>query len=113
MGSPAAWPGFRKKLHGHIALVRGNHDRAADFMVDTVGVESALENVVVLVDGVRIWLNHYPLAEPETELDHRGRAGDIRVRSGVANVGVDVWDFRPVSLERLQEAVDATGGGIS
>lgn len=123
MGPPVAWSAFRRKVHGQLALIRGNHDRAADYMIETVGFVESHENVVVVVDGVRLWLNHYPLPH-ESDADQRGRRGLVRpdppepydialcghvhqtwkLREGVINVGVDVWDFKPISLADILAA---------
>jgi len=124
MGAASAWAGFRERLQGRLILVRGNHDRAAKFMVEEVGFESAVDNVVVTVDGVRLWLNHYPPAADRSDVDHRGRQGYVRplapepydvalcghvhqlwrIRDGVINVGVDRWSFAPISLGQVLEA---------
>lgn len=33
--------------------------------------EDVVANVVVEIDGVRCWLNHYPIAEGDDDRDHR------------------------------------------
>jgi calcineurin-like phosphoesterase family protein len=127
MGPTHAWSEFRRRLHGRIILIRGNHDRAGDYMVKQVGFAEAHENIVVEVDGVQCWLNHYPPAV-DGEEDHRGRRDYTRpeppgpydialcghihqlwqVRDGVVNVGVDVWDYRPISLADISSGRESS-----
>jgi len=120
MGDAQRWPEYRAALNGRIVLVLGNHDRSAEKML-AIGIDEVVSNVVVVVEGVRCWLNHYPPAEDGT--DYKGRplgrpkapssydlalCGHIhekwRVRDGMVNVGVDVWAYAPVLLSALLEA---------
>lgn len=124
MGDRERWPDFVVGLNGRISIVLGNHDASAQTMRD-VGFDEVHENVVVEVDGRKLWLNHYP---PQTTdgADHRGRRGYVRpkppgpydialcghihekwqVRDGVVNVGVDCWSFRPITLDEIVAALD-------
>lgn len=113
MGPPSEWSKFCKKLRGHKVLVRGNHDRNADFMRE-IGFDAVHDNIVVEIDGVRVWMNHYPI-ESHDERDlkrpiapsaydvalcgHVHRA--FEVRAGVVNVGVDVWNYAPTTLPQI------------
>lgn len=118
MGEPDDWPKFCKRLNGYKILVRGNHDRSAEKML-AVGFDEVHDNIVREIDGVRMWMNHYPL---NNEDDVRGKrrppapspydialCGHIhqhwRVKSGCVNVGVDVWGFRPISLAEIQSVL--------
>jgi calcineurin-like phosphoesterase family protein len=125
MGDPSRWPSYRSQLRGKIVLVRGNHDRYLSRVVDKMQLASVVENVVVTVEGVRCWLNHYPPTP-----DHRGlvkrpvtpEAYDValcghvhnawRVAARVVNVGVDVWGFRPIGLRDLLEARSQREGDL-
>jgi calcineurin-like phosphoesterase family protein len=93
MGDPIEWPKWVIKLNGRITLVS--------------------------VDGSRLWLNHFP---PSAYFEERGRprkyvrpeppaAYDIALcghvhekwttYDNVVNVGVDRWNFTPISLEQI------------
>lgn len=114
MGDPNGWPQYRAPLNGRIVLVRGNHDRKIDGVLDWMQLEDVVENVIVDIDGVQCWLNHYPLVEDDEDRDYRGRRNLIRpaapgkydlalcghihekwtVKGGCVNVGVDRWNMR-------------------
>jgi calcineurin-like phosphoesterase family protein len=121
MGKPEFWPGFRAGLNGSIVLIHGNHDGTKTKMLNDVGFDRVEENIVVDVDGVALWLNHYPVATPDDEPKYRLRppaladydialCGHIhqywRKRAGCVNVGVDVWGFRPISVRDILSVPD-------
>jgi calcineurin-like phosphoesterase family protein len=118
MGDPIEWPKWVIKLNGRITLVLDNHDRSVETMLG-IGFAEVVENVVVSVDGSRLWLNHFP---PSAYFEERGRprkyvrpeppaAYDIALcghvhekwttYDNVVNVGVDRWNFTPISLEQI------------
>lgn len=122
MGDVEAWPGFCQRLNGTKILLRGNHDKGQEQMLE-VGFTYVHENIVVDIDGQRVWMNHYPI---DNTLDRRGyrrpvapAAWDIavcghihqhwKVRDNCVNVGVDVWDFKPVSLQQVRDALEREG----
>lgn len=111
MGLPDRWPAYRAELNGRIVLVRGNHDRHLRRVVDMMNLADVAENVVVEIDGVRCWLNHYPptpdhqgvvkrpAAPGPYDLALCGHVHDAwRVSGETVNVGIEVWDFRPIRL---------------
>jgi calcineurin-like phosphoesterase family protein len=118
MGSPVAWPKFTSRLYGHKILVPGNHDRDRGEML-AIGFNQVLDvNVVVNIDGVLAWLNHYPLKDETARKFVRPPApaeydialcGHVhqhwKVKQGVVNVGVDVWDFTPISIRQALDAL--------
>ena len=118
MGDVEACPKFCGRLHGTKNLVRGNHEKGYERML-AVGFAEVLENVVVEIDGTRVWMNHYPT---DNSVDHRGYVrpnapgpydiavcGHIhqkwKVKDRCVNVGVDVWDFKPISLADVRAAL--------
>lgn len=120
-GPRERWPGILGALQGRKILCLGNHDRKATYMIEQVGFEDAFRNRVVEVDGVRLWLHHYPT---NNALDQRGfqrppapeeydvaLCGHIhqlwKLRDGCVNVGVDVWDFTPIVLDEILTAANA------
>lgn len=121
MGMPDRWPEYRAALNGRIVLVRGNHDRHMRRVLSAMNFTDVVENVVVELDGIRCWLNHYPPTP-----DHRGivkrpsapgpydlaLCGHVhnswQVFDGVVNVGADVWGFRPIRVADALAARDAS-----
>ncbi len=114
MGLPDNWAALCAQLNGTRILVRGNHDRSVDFM-RAVGFHEVVRNDIITVDGVRLWLHHYPARRPGQTGPARAPApgaydialcGHVhdawRVNAdGCVNVGVDVWDFAPIDLPRI------------
>lgn len=94
------------KLNGQIIMVGGNHDRRRA-AIRRAGVE--LENQLCInIDGRRLFLRHRPACDRSYWqgadfhiCGHVHDAWKIRYAYGKAgviiNVGVDVWEFKPVS----------------
>lgn len=97
---------YRGRLNGDIIFVKGNHDRNNK-------IKTVLEWAAIKLGGQDILLVHDP-ASPivsfapgnKCELIFCGHVHDAWKfnRHGimdVVNVGVDVWDFRPVSINEI------------
>jgi calcineurin-like phosphoesterase family protein len=90
------------RLNGDIILIKGNHDKKQS-------IKTIIDSMVVYYNGHRIWLTHYPeWANPlmVTLAGHVHEKWKINYpakRRGfpIVNMGVDVWDFRPISLEEI------------
>lgn len=113
-GGVHKWELILSRLNGKKALVQGNHDdrRAKRFLptMDTAEINS--------LDGIAVKLSHYPYAPIEPDEDQRyleRRLVDdgswllhghvhcqYKVRRNMINVGVDVWDYYPVSFEEIK-----------
>jgi calcineurin-like phosphoesterase family protein len=118
MGNKEDMPRILKRLNGRKILIRGNHDANTGKMLEA-GFDEVLDsNVVVDVDGVAVWMNHYPVAsEDQRDLRRPPAPGEYdvalcghihqtwRVKAGVCNVGVDVWNFYPISIEQIIAAL--------
>jgi calcineurin-like phosphoesterase family protein len=126
LGAPETWAKYAHRLRGRKLLVPGNHDRLRITNAGekkAAGFEVLDPNIVVSVDGLNIWLNHFPLRAHDRRGYSRPPApaeydvalcGHVhqhwRVGDGIVNVGVDVWDFRPISLTEILTALtEATG----
>jgi calcineurin-like phosphoesterase family protein len=105
------------RLNGHKIMIRGNHDKSKvnDFPV-------VLESALMYIAGQRVVLSHYPYGveivegmredrfldrrPPEKGLwlihGHCHEKWKIKVDTKEINVGVDVWDFYPVSKRTLE-----------
>lgn len=91
-------------IPGRKHLVLGNHDRS---WVRNLPWDSMTQMADVLVDGRRLCLCHYPMITFPG-----GRRGGLQLFGHVhqnwhgtrnsVNVGVDMWDFRPVTLPEIE-----------
>lgn len=120
---PEEWGKIVYRLNGRKLLVPGNHDRVRVSKRGekrASGFEVLGDNIIVTIEDRALWLNHYPSASddprhllrpaPPGEYDVAlcGHVhGAWTVNAGVVNVGVDVWDFRPISLAQILEALES------
>jgi len=110
-----AWGVGRKRLEdlvmtlkGRIRLVPGNHDRKIARMLRG-GFIDVSESLVI---GTDVVLCHYPLASwPRmrhgTLMLHGHCHGTLPPRDRRVDVGVDSWDFRPVSIDEIENKENA------
>lgn len=100
--------GLLKKLNGAKHLVLGNHDEMKPFRYVNVGftsVHTSLE-LILEIDGKRrkFLLNHDPcvwdLVPDDTVLlcGHVHNLFKILPQKDTINIGVDVWNYKPVSI---------------
>lgn len=104
------------RLHGYKILVRGNHDtQHTDAKWKKLGFCEVLTNHLIRIGDTPMWLSHFPYAGQQH--DHRSfdaqlpDDGSVLLHGHVhrawthhgrmINVGVDVWDFSPVSEETI------------
>lgn len=110
------------RLNGRKNLVRGNHDDVkTDEKAWRLGYTLFVSKArVALSDGTEVNLSHYPYVGDSTETDrfldrrlpddgswllhgHVHREWKIRVPQ--INVGVDVWDYKPVSEAQILDLI--------
>lgn len=98
---------YLPRLNGHKILILGNHDHK-NRVKKAVGWHSIHEILKVKVDeqsiilchyGMRVWRNSHHGYLHFYGHSHGNLGGD----SQSLDVGVDCWDFRPVSLEEIRE----------
>lgn len=102
-------------LPGNKIFFKGNH---------TGHPKTIIDSMVIRHEGHRIHLNHYPeLASPDmvSLVGHVHEKWKVRyphnryISGGtgfpVVNVGVDVWDFRPVSLPMILKSIEENPNG--
>lgn len=94
-------------LNGYKFLIRGNHDRSVKAMKECgfseVWKYHILEPPVV---PIVVAMSHHPRAitVPGGTISLCGHSHEkMKMKEGVLNVGVDVWDFRPVSLQQVMK----------
>lgn len=120
-----AFGGIRKYapyLNGEIILVRGNHDRNSD--IKDCGLK-IVQNLDFEYDGIKFKMNHRPVFTPGTndpynDCEHRSiiklkdyhwiLCGHVhekwRIFQKNINVGTDIWDFKPVSIDKIMELIN-------
>ena len=104
------WPmvkGWVNKLNGKHVLILGNHDKLNPFTYEKCGFHSVhtyLTLNYVQSDNLILHLVHDP-AKCNVDLKRKWLCGHIhnifKKQGNIINVGVDVWNFFPVSLEEI------------
>lgn len=97
---------FRRRLTGKIHIVRGNHDRGPKALSECGFECVSTEMWLSEPSGVDLYLRHKPNMDwfpkfAQSYHLHGHVHNDYKRRGNRINVGVDVWDFRPVTLEEL------------
>lgn len=100
------------RLNGQITLIRGNHDKAKHLHL----FHNVVDSMEMKIAEFRCFLNHYPLevgriykvGAPELGLLKKYDyiiCGHIhekwKVKDKNVNVGVDVWDMKPIRIDEL------------
>lgn len=99
LGKASEWPVFLQQLNGiRKILIIGNHDRSPRQMI-----EGGFHEVHEKLEWNGWLLQHHPIATNRKLLC--GHIHEKWTRIGwVINVGVDVWDFTPRTIEELEKA---------
>lgn len=105
MGPVEYLDGYVAGLNGYKILVKGNHDRTTSRML-RAGFNEVVNELYLELDGVKLFLHHQPLPsklwEAKALLHLCGHVHNEFARQGqIINVGVDVRNFEPKSLEEL------------
>ena len=94
----------RALLNGRIILIRGNHDRKRNFMLNS-GFDEVHKELVIELGGKRVYLHHQPMPQHHWQGADLHFCGHVHnkwvLRDGIYNVGVDVRGFRPVTMEEI------------
>jgi calcineurin-like phosphoesterase family protein len=102
--SPERVASLLAELHGQNHLIVGNNDDPA--VTTCAGWKSVQSYAELTVDGTRLILCHYPfrtwrdMSRGAINL-HGHSHGRLKPQPRQFDVGVDVWDFRPVQLREL------------
>lgn len=105
-----------RSLNGRaIHLVRGNHDRGSTLSLPWTSIQHYAE---IDAEGRMLVLFHYPIREW-----NRSRFGSISLHGyghgmvvdapASCNVGVDVWNFKPIKLQQILARVGNRSTSIS
>jgi calcineurin-like phosphoesterase family protein len=110
---------YLNQLNGHIHMIWGNHDKEAKkFSHRFESVQDYKEIYVNLPNGATqfIVMFHYSIAE--WNKCHRGswhlwgHSHNNRKPNGLSfDVGVDCWDYKPVTIEQLMVKMDSLKHG--
>ena len=102
-GSSIAYK-FEKKLNGRIVHIQGNHDK-------NNGVKTLITKAIMEFGNKTILAQHQPPQIPEEIPEwcdmvlcghvHQHWKYKIMENIPIINVGVDVWNFKPVSIESI------------
>lgn len=107
---------YVKRLKGKKYLIKGNHDGKALKNSEFVKLFEDIQDIMnIVIDGERVILCHYPMAEWNGYFRgawhahghiHNNRTGVfeyLRTQERALNAGVDINGFRPVTFQELKE----------
>lgn len=102
LGKASEWPAILRQLNGaKKILIHGNHDRSPRHML-----EGGFNEVHEKLEWNGWMLQHHPIATNRKLLC--GHIHEKWTRIGwVINVGVDVWDFTPRTIEGIVMAEES------
>jgi calcineurin-like phosphoesterase family protein len=101
---PSDVPGLLERLHGVKHLVRGNNDPPGTAAAP--GWASVRDYAEIELGGRRLVMCHYPFrtwnGQHKGAIDLHGHShGRLKPLPRQFDVGVDVWDWRPVRLAEI------------
>lgn len=111
------------KLNGLKIIVRGNHDAAAHHLI-RAGFDRVIENELINVGPHKMFVSHFPFYTKEEGVDQRYQHKRIydegkywllhghvhqswKQHGRQINVGCDVWNYKPISVQQIMELVEA------
>ena len=84
-------------------LIRGNHDKAVSSMLE-IGFDEVHKYMELNMEGKSMFLSHVPMVSMYHDIVLCGHVHEkFRVNGHIINVGVDVWDFSPVSWKTIKQ----------
>jgi calcineurin-like phosphoesterase family protein len=102
--------GLLNRFNGKKNIIMGNHDDKKIFR-NLSGIESLTQNVMLKAYGEHIWLSHY--SHRVWDRSHHGAwhlfghsHGSIPPHNKSFDVGVDCWEFKPLSFEQIKIRMD-------
>ncbi len=98
------------RLAGEIVFIRGNHDTENTAQLERWAACHDLHEINL--EGRKIVLCHYPLLEWPGAFRgalhlHGHTHGRVPPHKKRCDVGVDVWDFTPVTLEEIEARLES------
>jgi len=96
-----------EQLNGNFVFIKGNHDGKN-------GIHTVIHSCIIRFEDKLIYLTHDPAdAEDFVDMNFVGhihekwRFSTTKKGTPIINVGVDVWDFHPVSFEEIIKELKA------
>jgi calcineurin-like phosphoesterase family protein len=94
-----------QRLNGYKILVKGNHDRSHERMIE-MGFQESISNLYLQTEKGMAYLAHEPKPNgiwgDTVEFQLCGHVHDLwKVKEKWYNVGVDVWGYEPKTIEEL------------
>lgn len=102
--------GIVQSLNGQHVLIKGNHDHESVKRYMDFGFFNAVEKKIIPFAGEFVTLHHSPY-DPVFNPDEGGWlfCGHVheawKTKGKMINVGVDVWDYAPVSVHQLRKLI--------
>ena len=92
---------YENRIHAKLILIKGNHDKSSNT------TKAIIHNMVIQLGGFEIFLTHKPqnynpnylinlVGHRHTDMTH-----EIKDDCILINVGVDVWNFKPITIEDI------------
>jgi len=91
---------YLNRMNGNFVFIRGNHD-------NNNSLRTCIKNLVIELGGEEIFLVHNPMDyNPNFDINIVGHVHEkwkIQKRGNtiLVNVGVDVWDFKPIDIQEI------------
>jgi calcineurin-like phosphoesterase family protein len=100
------------RLHGRKHLITGNNDGPETLVLP--GWQSVQAYAELALDGTLLVMCHYPFRTwngmGKGALNLHGHShGRLKPQTRQVDVGVDVWDFRPVTLDGIRAGLSKRG----
>lgn len=101
-GPPQELEAILKQLnHKKIILVKGNHDKAVSTMLN-IGFDEVHKYIDLEYEDKKVFLSHVPMVGNFHDFYLCGHCHDkFKMNGKLYNVGVDVNDFRPISIDDI------------
>ena len=97
-----------EELNGRKIIIVGNHDNLSYFIqLKRMGIiEDTRESKTLVIDRTRLFLSHYPYREWPGYYQgayhlYAHCHGNLEPLRNTCDVGVDVWDYKPVEYKEL------------
>ena len=94
---------YLKQLNGRFVFIKGNHDR-------NNSLKTIIERLIISYGGKRVNIVHNPIhADSNYAINLVGHVHNnwefrkLNHKSDMINIGIDVWNFRPVTFEEIMK----------